>query len=71
VGWRANGPGDKSLDTWILNRLPGWILTIAALTLGAPFWFDLLSRLARLRGAGVPEKPRSLSDTAGTTSTTA
>ena len=48
------------------DAIPGWILTIAALTLGAPFWFDLLSRLARLRASGVPERPRSLSDTAGT-----
>ena len=47
-------------------RIPGWLITIAALSLGAPFWFDLLSRVARLRGSGVPERPRSLSDTAGT-----
>jgi hypothetical protein len=38
--------------------------SIAALSLGAPFWFDLLSRVARLRGSGVPEEPRSLSDSA-------
>jgi len=48
-----------------LEALPGWIITIAALSLGAPFWFDALSRLARMRGSGVPERPRSLSDTAG------
>jgi hypothetical protein len=39
------------------------LITIAALNLGAPFWFDLLSRLSRQRGAGAPEKPaRVLSD---------
>jgi hypothetical protein len=70
VGWGANGPqgSDRKLENlplWVLNRLPGWLVTIAALCLGAPFWFDLLSRLARLRAAGVPEKPRSLSDTVG------
>ena len=64
VGWGAeNAPDDVA---GALRRIPGWLITIAALSLGAPFWFDLLSRLARLRGSGVPERPRSLSDTAGT-----
>ncbi|MEA2450667.1 MAG: hypothetical protein QOG63_2599, partial [Thermoleophilaceae bacterium] len=48
-----------------IDSVPGWLLTIAALGLGAPFWFDVLSRLARLRGSGVPQEPRSLSDSAG------
>jgi hypothetical protein len=60
IGWGANAPDN------VLTSIPGWLITIAALNLGAPFWFDLLSRLARLRGSGVPERPRSLSDTAGT-----
>lgn len=60
VGWGANAPDN------ILFAIPGWLITIAALNLGAPFWFDLLSRLSRLRGSGVPERPRSLSDTPGT-----
>ena len=62
VGWGDNAPD-------IPSAIPGWIITIAALSLGAPFWFDLLSRLARLRGSGVPERPRSLNDTAGTVET--
>jgi hypothetical protein len=64
VGWGSGNAPDDVGD--VVSSVPGWLLTIAALTLGAPFWFDLLSRLARLRGSGVPEKPRSLSDTAGT-----
>ena len=60
VGWGANAPDN------VLFAVPGWLITIAALNLGAPFWFDLMSRLSRLRGAGVPERPRSLNDTAGT-----
>lgn len=35
------------------TTLFGWIMTIAAVSLGAPFWFDLLSKVARLRGTGV------------------
>jgi hypothetical protein len=60
VGWGANRP------TRVYDAIPGWLITIAALALGASFWFDLLSRVARLRGSGVPERPRSLNDTAGT-----
>jgi hypothetical protein len=60
VGWGANAPDN------VLSAIPGWMIAIAALNLGAPFWFDLLSRLARLRGSGLPERPRSLSDTVAT-----
>jgi hypothetical protein len=64
LGWAAGNAPDGVRQT--LGRMPGWLLTIAALSLGAPFWFDLLSRVARLRGSGVPESPRSLSDATGT-----
>jgi hypothetical protein len=30
----------------------GWLITALAVMLGAPFWFDLLSKLIKLRGAG-------------------
>jgi hypothetical protein len=60
VGWGDNAPD----SVWA--ALPGWIIAIAALNLGAPFWFDLLSRLARLRGSGLQERPRALSDTTAT-----
>lgn len=61
VGWSAeNRPAGFS--GWA-GGIAGWLLTIAALNLGAPFWFDLLSRLSRQRGVGIPEKPgRALSD---------
>lgn len=61
LGWASdNTPSD--IGGW-LSRVPGWLITIAALNLGAPFWFDLLSRLSRQRGVGIPEKPgRRLSD---------
>lgn len=32
----------------------GWLLTALALSLGAPFWFDLLNKLMKLRGAVQP-----------------
>jgi hypothetical protein len=47
IGWDdANTRG----NFW--GRLAGWLVTVAAITLGAPFWFDVLGKLSRLRGAG-------------------
>ena len=40
-----------------LVKLVGLILTVVALSLGAPFWFDLLGRVSRLRTSGTPERP--------------
>ncbi len=35
----------------------GWLITAIAISLGAPFWFDALSKLARLKTTGAkPEK---------------
>lgn len=39
-----------SVDAFI--TLLGWLITAAAATLGAPFWFDMLSRLVSLRSSG-------------------
>jgi hypothetical protein len=51
MGWSApNRPGGWG---W-LSTVMGVLLTGAALSLGAPFWFDLLSKIARLRASGAP-----------------
>jgi hypothetical protein len=62
-GWSAdNRP--SGLKGWV-GTIAGWLITIAALLLGAPFWFDVLSRLSRQRAVGIAEKPgRPLSDKA-------
>ncbi|MFN2607250.1 MAG: hypothetical protein ABR511_05055 [Acidimicrobiales bacterium] len=39
----------------VLVALVGWLLTAVALSLGAPFWFDLLAKVAALRGSGTKE----------------
>jgi hypothetical protein len=36
---------------WLVKIL-GWLITGRAVSLGAPFWFDLLNRFVDLRGAG-------------------
>jgi hypothetical protein len=38
----------------LLTKLIGLSLTAVAITFGAPFWFDTLSKLARLRNTGAP-----------------
>lgn len=38
----------------LLSKLIGLSLTAVAITFGAPFWFDTLSKLARLRNTGAP-----------------
>lgn len=45
IGW-----GDAPV-TWkaIASHLPGWLLTALALSLGAPFWFDLLNKVVNVR----------------------
>lgn len=37
-------------DVSFLNFI-GWIITALAVSLGAPFWFDLLNKLVKLRGS--------------------
>jgi hypothetical protein len=50
VGWeRSNRP--DGVDGWAV-AIAGWLLTGFAITLGAPFWFDLLGRFSNLRAAG-------------------
>lgn len=39
------------------TQITGWIVTASATLFGAPFWFDLLQKLVRLRGTG--SKPGS------------
>jgi hypothetical protein len=57
IGWgKTNRP--DSAGSWVI-ALVGWLLTAVALSMGAPFWFDLLGRVARLRSSGV-RPPTSL-----------
>lgn len=45
---------------WLLMHLLGWLLSIFAISLGAPFWFDVLNRFMNLRNTGrSPNEPRA------------
>lgn len=55
IGWDSvTTPTDPR--GWLI-KVFGWVLTAMAASLGAPFWFDALSRLGSLRNAGT--KPAS------------
>lgn len=65
VGWGDEcafamvGAADPAADCgpwWVnlIEAIGGWLATIAAASLGAPFWFNLLDKLVRIRGSGNP-----------------
>jgi hypothetical protein len=64
VGWSLDDPQDPgyfqppklSLEFagWVLYKLFGLFISIFAVSLGAPFWFDMLSKFVNLRSAGTP-----------------
>jgi hypothetical protein len=49
IGWHGFNP--QGFD--LLFIAAGWAITALAVSLGAAFWFDVLSRALQLRGAGV------------------
>lgn len=59
LGWDAppTAPNGEELSSgakawWVAKKIPGWLITALAISLGSPFWFDLLNRLINLRNAG-------------------
>lgn len=68
VGWPALSPDSvrkygsafavRAQSAW--GHAPGWLLTAIAISLGAPFWFDMLNKVINIRGAGraPEEKPK-------------
>ena len=66
IGWSsATLPTDWS--SWIL-KIVGLLATIFAVSLGAPFWFDLLNKFTSFRSSGPP--PQTSTGTAVSTVTT-
>ena len=65
IGWENPDPPQENLTRaqgvwkWIL-RIIGWSATAFAVSLGAPFWFDLLNRFIKVRSSiksPEPDKP--------------
>lgn len=63
-GWKLESAAD--LGNWGLV-IAGWVLTALGATIGAPFWFDLLGKLVKLRSSGVKPTEGSQSAAAGST----
>jgi hypothetical protein len=59
LGWSTDPKDPRWFDSLggAVGKLLGLLATVLALTLGAPFWFDLLGRVSRLRTSGKPERP--------------
>ena len=56
----------QSVGSWfatvLWNHGIGWILTVIAISIGAPFWFDTLNRFMNIRSAGrAPDERRDKS----------
>lgn len=60
LGWMGNVPESWKIceSPWLFQKLLGLTLSIIAVSLGAPFWFDMLNKLANLRAGGV-KPPRA------------
>lgn len=58
-GWLWLGYSPKGNSPWYLS-LFGWLLTALAISLGAPFWFDLLNKLMKLRSSIQTETAKPL-----------
>lgn len=55
-------PIPESVDNaflWRLKKFFGWIVTALAISLGAPFWFDILKLLINIRNSGVVPKEQT------------
>ncbi len=48
LGWEST----PKKEEWV-NKLIGLLLTALAISLGAPFWFDILDKITKIRSTGV------------------
>jgi hypothetical protein len=60
LGWSSESDSPRRIpecfSQW-LTKILGLLVTVLAVSLGAPFWFDIINKLVSLRSSGkVPEK---------------
>ncbi len=61
LGWSKATTPSGGIE--ILSKVGGLLITVFAVLLGAPFWFDFLGKVSRLRGAGPrPGDPPATND---------
>ena len=64
VGWKGSYKDNlnylwhnKEAGSWrLLQLFPGWLITALAISLGAPFWFDLLNKFMVVRSTVKPQE---------------
>jgi hypothetical protein len=58
IGWNQNDPRTyPGSDGWgWARKVAGWLLTVLAISLGAPFWFDLLNKFMVVRSTVRPDE---------------
>lgn len=54
MGWHSIRLAVMGPEMW-LTKLLGWFVTALAISLGAPFWFDLLRKITNIRSSGKKE----------------
>lgn len=59
LGWKSYSNPDGSVNIWseiknhgLLKTLVGWLIIALAISLGAPFWFDILKWVMNIRNTG-------------------
>jgi hypothetical protein len=60
MGWTPEQLHRPNPSAWVFS-LTGWLVTGFAISLGAPFWFDLLQNLMNINVRGAGPKPASTS----------
>ena len=69
IGWVDSSPrvhlSPMGVDNGVFTQFVGWLITATAALFGAPFWFDMLQHLVRIRGTG----PKPQATTKAATST--
>lgn len=59
IGWDRNNPKlvppKEDIGGWLL-KIFGWLITAVAISLGAPFWFDLLNKFMVVRSTVKPRE---------------
>ncbi len=51
IGWKNANLTSLNQSGWAIKIL-GWLVTALSISLGAPFWFDLLRKIVNIRSAG-------------------
>jgi hypothetical protein len=60
IGWTKSADGGPTNGPCFFIKIIGWLITALAVSLGAPFWFDVLDKLNSIRSAGI--KPKEIAE---------